>query len=279
MNLFPTSSISDQAMRIFTSVILATFFGLSSPLVQADFVNLYNGTGLPGNQPWLSFASDGILSGGTATQSTVAGGARLQTDLAVSAGYSNYTPFSALKNGAFPVLNRNVGFELNFSLMISTESHSNNNRAGFSAILLGSDQQGIELGFWTNEIWAQSSSPLFQHAEGVAIDTTISRNYRIQILNNAYTLLEGSNSLLSGNLRDYSSFGAPYSLPSFLFLGDNTSSGRADITLGAVSLQSDLSVVPEPSSILLLAGGIVVAMMYVFGLDVLIRNSLVRVAT
>jgi PEP-CTERM motif len=168
--------------------------------------------------------------------------------------------FSTFKNGAFPALNRNVGVELNFSLIIPSESHSNNNRAGFSAILLGSDQKGIELGFWTNEIWAQSSSPLFQHAEGVAIDTSISRNYRLQILNDAYTLVEGSNSLLSGNVRNYSSFGAPYSLSSFLFLGDDTSSGSADITLGAVSLQSDLSVVPEPSSILLLAGGIVVAM-------------------
>lgn len=32
---------------------------------------------------------------------------------------------------------------------------NNTTRAGYSVILLGHDAKGIELGFWTNEIWAQ----------------------------------------------------------------------------------------------------------------------------
>ncbi len=227
----------------------------SAPLPGA-MILLYDGSGLPSSQPWLSFASDGILSGGAAQQTTTVDGVRLQTDSVVKAGYSNFSPFSVLKNPLFPTLNRNNGFELSFSLAIASENHVSNDRAGFSVILLGSDAKGIELGFWGNEIWAQASSPLFQHAEGVAVDTSTRRNYRLQILDNTYGLFDGASSLLSGAVRDYSAFGSPYTLSNFLFLGDDTTSGAADISLGSVALQSDLSVVPEPSSLVLVSAGL-----------------------
>ncbi len=179
-------------------------------------VLLYDGTGLPANQAWLTYAG----LGGVAQQSNTVDGVRLQTDLPVSAGYSNYTIFSTLKNPSFPSLNPNVGFELAFSLAVTSENHTSNDRAGFSTILLGSDKKGIELGFWVNEIWAQASTPLFQHAEGVAIDTTIRRDYRVRVLNNTYTLFAGANSILTGSVRDYTAFnGFPYTLSNFVFLG------------------------------------------------------------
>ena len=215
----------------------------------ADLVLLYDGTGLPSSQAWLGFAG----LGGVAQQTSVPGGVRLQTDTEVSAGYSNYLLPGLLKNAAFPSLNANVGFELSFSLAVTAESHSSNDRAGFSAIILGSDRKGIELGFWTNEIWAQSSNPLFTHAESVAVNTTLRRDYRLQIVANTYTLFDGSNTLLTGATRDYTAFNSfPYTQANFLFLGDDTSRASADITLGKVALQSNLTAVPEPSSLALL---------------------------
>ena len=57
--------------------------------------------------------------------------------------------------------------------------------------------------------------------------------------------------LLSGTLRDYTAFGFPYTVPNFLFLGDNSARGSAISHLGEVSL----SPVPEPAAACLLALG------------------------
>lgn len=219
----------------------------SSQSVTAGIVLYDDSTSqLPGDQVWLAYASNGILTGGTATQTTVPGvGVTLATDNAVSAGYSNRTPFGLLKNAAFPVLDRSQGFALGFELQVNGENHSSTDRAGFSVILLSSDLRGIELGFWEDRIWAQSDSPLFTQAEFISFDTTASEvAYQLAIQGNSYSLSGNSSTLLTGGLRDYSSFGFPYSLPNFLFLGDNTSSANANVTLGNISL----SAVPEPAS-------------------------------
>ena len=222
---------------------------------QATIISLYNGAGLPADQLWLSYADNSAVSAGVASQSPVTGGVRLLTDATVKAGYSNYTPSQSLKNSAFPVLNRHHGFELNFQASLSAESHSGNDRAGFSVTLLSDDLYGIELGFWSSRIWAQSDSPLFQQAEATNVSTAAPHNYRLQVLNNSYTLFQSETAVLAGQLRNYSAFPGPvnpYSLSNFLFLGDNTSSASADLLLGPVSLQSSLLSVPEPTQPLLL---------------------------
>lgn len=220
---------------------------------QAELVTLYDGSGLPAAQPWLSFGADTINGW---SQSSVAGGVRLTTDLPTRAGYSNYNPLPTptLKNPAFAVLKRADGFELSFRTQLLTESHLNSNRAGYSVILLADDARGIELGFWQNEIWAQNAD--FTHAETVAIDTTIEREYRLQVIGQQYQLLNGTTSLLTGELRTYSNPAIPYTLSNYLFLGDNTTSGSASVVQGAIRLESNLSSVPEPSS-LALAGSFV----------------------
>ncbi len=235
----------------------------------AALVTLYDGQGFPANQAWLAYRDNSLLTGGTATQAVVAGGIQLQTDAAVSAGYSNYDLLS-IKNPQFPTLDRTQGFELSFTAQVLSENHSSNDRAGFSVLLLGADRQGIELGFWQNEIWEQTSNPLFKHGQGIGLDTTLQRTYRLRILGNGYTLSEGANTLLNGSLRDYTAAGfPPYTLPNFLFLGDNTSSAAANLRLGVISLQSNLSAVPEPSSGLLL--GVAVS---AFGLTTRRRRGL-----
>jgi hypothetical protein len=253
--------IPGQALRtkLLAVIHLATLVWLSSQSAFADLLVLYDGAGLPVNQVWMSFAELGVSQ-----QTPVSGGVRLQTDAGGRAGYSNYLSPTVLKNAAFPSLSANAGFELSFSLTVNTENHSSPNRAGFSTTLLGNDRKGIELGFWEDEIWAQSSTPtLFNRAESVAIDTTVRRDYRLQIRNNTYTLFVGANTLLSGEVRDYSSFGIPYNQANFLFFGDNTTSAEADITLGRIALQSDLTAVPEPSSLVLLACSILTACMWI----------------
>jgi hypothetical protein len=213
---------------------------------------------LPAAQPWLAYADNAVLTGGTAGQSFVAGqGARLVTDAAVAAGYSNHNPLPpSLKNASFPTLDRAAGFRLSWTLQVAQESHLNANRAGFSVILLGSDRRGVELGFWANEVWAQADNPLFTHAEGAAFNTGPATNYELTILGNAYSLTANGAPLLSGPLRDYSANGIPYTLPNYLFLGDDTSSAAADVTLGQVTLTAP---VPEPGAWALAAFGVVVA--------------------
>src|SRR5262245_61896813 len=63
---------------------------------------------------------------------------------------------NAGSTAGFPLLDRAAGFQVNFSIQMENESHSNNNRAGFSIIVLSNDARGIELAFWENEIWAQN---------------------------------------------------------------------------------------------------------------------------
>ena len=55
--------------------------------VQADFITLYDGIGLPADQPWFFFAADNAF-----TQTATAGGVRLATSTATKAGYSNHIP-------------------------------------------------------------------------------------------------------------------------------------------------------------------------------------------
>jgi hypothetical protein len=206
---------------------------------------LYNETlgNFPGDQGWFLYLTN---SPPNATQTYIpAQGTQLVTTNGAMAGYFNTNPItSTLVNPLFPTLDRAIGFNISLDLLVSSETHSSNDRAGFSIIALASDHRGIELGFWNNQIWAQNDSPLFTHGEGAAFDTTNRTSYQLDILGNSYDLFANGNSILTGSLRDYSSFGVPYSLNNFLFLGDDTSSADADITLGRVAL----SAVPEPAT-------------------------------
>src|SRR4029079_13487409 len=81
------------------------------------------------------------------------------------AGWSNTLPIvNTLVNPLFPTVDRSNGFMLGFDVKLVGESHDNNDRAGFDVILLSSDHQGVELGFWqglqatTGHVWAQALS-------------------------------------------------------------------------------------------------------------------------
>ncbi len=155
----------------------------------------------------------------------------------------------------FPILDRSAGFQLDFTLRVESESHANNNRAGFSIIVLGEDARGIELAFWENEIWAQNdyiTGGLFEHGEGTAFATSAGLiDYQVIILDDTYTLTANTAPILTGSLRDYSKFEGfpdPYETPNFLFLGDDTTSAQARIQLRFVSVTGTERPTPTSSS-------------------------------
>lgn len=148
-----------------------------------------------------------------------------------------------------PTLNRAAGFQLSLDLRVIAENHNgNNDRAGFSVILLSEDLYGVEMAFWQNELWIQEgNSALFTHAEGVAYDTTTAlTTYELTIISNTYLLAANGSPLLSGNLRQYTDWNSgilpdPYEQANQLFLGDDTSSAGAEVWLGDVSIVTDVA--------------------------------------
>lgn len=221
--------------------------------------NLYNGSGTPDAQgfiyqtlPYHPVAS--TQSGSTTT-----------TSVSDYAGYVG-------KAESIPILDRNVGYSINFTAQIVAENHASSaadkngdgvaDRAGFSVTVLSNDKKGIELGFWTDSIWAQNdgvaepppnTNTLFTRGESKTFNTKQLTSYELRILGNTYGLFKvgDSTAILTGNLRDYTSFvpaaflpSNPYQTPNFLFFGDGTPTASATFQLGAISITTGISLAP-----------------------------------
>ncbi len=136
-----------------------------------------------------------------------------------------------------PVLNRTNGFSIVLNALLNAEAHASASRAGFSVIVLGADTNGVELGFWTNTIFAQSDLPLFTHAEDATFPTASAFvNYAVTISATNYVLWADGASILSGPLRNYSAFGPPYNQANFIFFGDDTGSAAGSFAVREVAL-------------------------------------------
>jgi hypothetical protein len=148
-------------------------------------------------------------------------------------------------------LDDSIGFDYSFTVRVNSESHSSNDRAGFSAIVITSNLTGIELGFWQTDVWAQNVG--FTHGEDAAFDTTSGLiQYDLLVQGTSYTLYENTTALLSGSLRDYSASAIPpYTVANSLFLGDDTTSAKGSFSLSAAGLSA-----PEPGAFVLLASGL-----------------------
>lgn len=193
---------------------------------------------LPSNQGW-TYLADPLFSA-QARQRFADGAAVLDSTPATTdkAGwFSNLAPFP--KHPRQPALDRRAGFILGFIVRLPAESHNRPERAGFSVIATAADLSGIELGFWTDQVWAQSG-PDFLHAETASINAADGRvQYDLVIHADRYQLLAAGQPVLEGPLRRYDSFGTPYNIPEFLFLGDDTTSAGARVELTRVTV-SDL---------------------------------------
>jgi hypothetical protein len=211
----------------FSALLWAGLLLAASPSARAQ--TLYDaslGT-LPEAQGWLygsfgnvtkTVTNDSVLFDTSATTSTEAG----------------WSEFGAAD------LNRTNGFTLLFNVLLNSETHVSTNRAGFSIIVLGDDKRGIELGFWTNTVFAQSDSPLFTHAEDAHFSTTGSFvNYALNLHATNYILQANGTPILSGPVRNYTAFSGapdPYSTPNFIFFGDDTTSASASVNVRALTL-------------------------------------------
>jgi len=210
------------------STLLSVWLSLAAaPLAKAQ--TLYDaslGT-LPQSQGWLF----GAL--GTYTDVVTNNSVLLDTSATTSteAGWTEGSP---------PDLNRANGFTLLFTAQLNAETHTSTNRAGFSIIVLSDDTNGIELGFWTNTVFAQSDSPLFTQAENASFTTTGSFvNYALTMLSTNYILRANGTPILSGRVRNYTAFNGfpnPYRTPNFIFFGDDTTSASASVNVRLLTL-------------------------------------------
>jgi hypothetical protein len=178
----------------------------------------------------------------------------MDTTISGSDTYAGWISSQATTSG-FPTLDRTMGVQVNFSMQVESETHTNNNRAGFSVIILDRDAKGIELSFWENEIWAQgdeNTGGLFRRAEGIAFAATSLTDYQVTLAGETYTLTANSELLLSGPLRDYSTFEGfpdPYETPNFLFMGDDTTSSQVRVRLRFVSVTGTELIVPTATTL------------------------------
>ncbi|MFM7425882.1 MAG: Calx-beta domain-containing protein [Elainella sp.] len=210
----------------------------------------------------FNLASEAISSSATLLDTTTGG------DNSIYAGYSSLTTAGDKVNPTYPDLDRTAGFSLQFGAQILEEQRTNPNRAGFSVILLSSDKRGIELGFQQAEggrIFAQSDGTtpnpadqsngqpngLFVAAESTAHNINLATDYRLTIQGNSYRLFANGSPILTGPLRDYSPFSGaidPYERPNLVFLGDDTTSARARVSLSRVALQTENRIRFLPNS-------------------------------
>lgn len=228
-------------------------------------ITLYDGaSNVAPTDPSWAWTFAGI---GTVTPPGGSGFTQLSTAAAdaLQAGFSKTTPTNLLAS---------FGWRLRFDLQVNSEDHSNpagdknsdglSDRGGISLIALGADHLGVELTFWPNEVWTQEQSPLFVHDtvnDRAFLNTTAAGTgsaglirYDLVVSGSGYNLfVNGSNSSsLTGTLKNYTAGPAIYSLPNFLFIGDDTTSARGAFSLSRVELAS----VPEPSVWTMLISGI-----------------------
>lgn len=256
------------------NLLFCTGIGFCLPASAATQV-LYdiNQTGnLPTQAGWL--AGNFLFSAQTLTPQ----GAQVAPVLAENStlgGYANHTSVISLfpelqvsngplANALFPALDRNAGFTLSLGFRIIEESHSGNpNRAGFSVILVGQDLKGVEIGFQNDRIFAQNDGvALFTAGENTVDPLLVGRAFAahnrwdLSVQGTGYALVQGGTTILSGALRDYSSYAGfgedAYRTPNFVFFGDNTRSARGAFLVDYAAI----TAVPEPAPFALLLAGV-----------------------
>ena len=268
-----------RTTKALAGVVSLCLLALFSGSARAQTIVLYNGAAntAPAAQGWTFF--DGgvppVVPPGT---QTVGGGATAFDTTVSNLTRGGYTLQGSNPTQAF-TLNNSIGYTLRFDVQTVVEDHSSSgtadkngdgiaDRAGFSLIAVGSNKKAVELGFWSDQVWIQSDTPLFTHtAESANFNTTAAGQgmaglirFDLKVSNGGYQLFaDGSpTALLTGALKDYTAFAPnpgdpnPYVIPNLLFLGDDTTSANGKFKLSYVALTVPQAV-PEPGVAALLA--------------------------
>ncbi len=241
---------------------ISSIIFINSNPVNALSKTLYNGIGLPENNSpqWLAPGALTSSGEGTLVDTTVVdtGGVKIDSnagspDNAEYSGYSNYNPLTSnFVNTSFPTLDQNSGYSIFFNVALNTISDNSNDRAAFSITVIGKDNEGIEIGFDEDRIFAQNANFTRASAETQSFTTSSSTDYQLAVSGNSYQLLAdtggGFSNVLSGSLRTYDFNPAtsdpplgifnPYEIPNFLFFGDNTGQAHGTFTLGEISVET-----------------------------------------
>ena len=240
-------------------LVLSSLSILATNSAQAFSVTLYNGSGNPEEQGYL--APGALNSSGLPVDfqgTVVTDGIEVDSNAneAEYSGYSNHVPNPSapsqlvLVNSEFPNLEQDSGYSIFFTVTLDTQndfSDPADNRSAFSITVIGNQNEGIELGFDSEQIFAQDSD--FNRQETSSFTTSNPNNYELKVNSSGYQLLANGEAtpILNGSLRTYNFNPAasepplpfnPYTTENFLFLGDNTGQAYGNFTLGAVSVSS-----------------------------------------
>lgn len=241
---------------------------LASGASYANAVQLFDASlgNLPDMQSWLLNKEDEavIVHNGSGVNLDGTGSFSLRPGIATEFTFGGFS-----QHPLMPVINRQEGFYLEFSLQIVAETHNpgkddNNDglvdRAGFSVIIISEDLYGVELSFFEDKIWASEDGKLnsidkFTQAESVIFDTSQTINYTLAGSEEGYALFANGTKILSGVWRSYHPSGVeplidPYDNPSFIFLGDNTRSASSSVILGNISIATTVFTPPSTTSVL-----------------------------
>lgn len=247
----------------FVSSLCVSFAALLSPATaSAAPIILYNSTTgqKPQDQGWFYNADNGTFGQPAASviETNLANTMLLDTADPITdrAGYIRSSLLGNIPVGVH--FDRMQGYALSINAQVFNESHATNDRAGFSLLVLGSDNFGVELGFWSDRIFAQSTT--FTHVEEALYDNTqVISNYTLSVFENTYSFFApGLATPLTGPLRKYPTAGFPtdpYGLSNFLYFGDNTRSAEAQVNFTQISYSP--VAIPEPSCLLCGAAGLV----------------------
>lgn len=241
----------------FSFLLLLGVMGSFAPAQAASFVDqttlvLYDAAS--GSIPDSSMIGFTAFPPDGASRTYEDGSTVFDTTLAGTDTYAGWVAGAATSAG-FPILDSSVGFQVNFTLQMESETHNSSHRSGFSLIVLDQNAKGFEMSFWQDEVWVQNDSStggLFTHGEGALFVTTSQMvDYELRISADQYTLTANSQPLLTGPLRDYSTFEGfpdPYETPNFLFLGDDTTSAQSRVRLRFLSVTGTQPVLPTSAA-------------------------------
>jgi len=214
--------------------LIAATPGNTAPVV------LYDGTQTPAQQQWLYLSTSR-----SAVVTPTVRGTILDTssDNSFQSGYFRRSPIP---------LNRTNGYTVKFKVRVNSQSSASNDRAGFSIIVnsnspVGTQPFGIELGFWRNSIWAQNVGFTRGEETGAFITSYPWRTYTLAVQGDQYQLFTSGQRrpILQGLLRQYTGFTPPaglpnpYTRPNLVFIGDNTTSASAKVTIGPIEVDAN----------------------------------------